>query len=139
LGLPVVSGGDRHGCQPNTVLNLTRAGSFEELVAEVRNDGHSEVLLLPGYQESMVMRILESVAEVIRTYPEHPLNKKLWCDRIYFNLDGREARPLSHYWPNGGPGWVRSALWILRLLGSKQLKPALRLALTRELVGEQIG
>jgi len=139
LGLPVVSGGDRHGCQPNTVLNLTRAASFEELVAEVRDDGHSEVLLLPGYQESMVMRVLESVAEVIRAYPDHPLNKQLWCDRIYFNLDGKEARPLSHYWPNGGPGWVRSALWILRVLGSKQLKPALRLALTREPVGGQIG
>ena len=139
LGLPVVSGGDRHGCQPNTVLNLTGAASFEELVAEVRDDGHSEVLLLPGYQESMIMRVLESVAEVIRAYPDHPLNKQLWCDRIYFNLDGKEARPLSHYWPNGGPGWVRSALWILRVLGSKQLKPALRLALTRKPVGGQIG
>jgi len=28
LGYPVVTGGDRHGCQPNTLLNLTRADCF---------------------------------------------------------------------------------------------------------------
>jgi hypothetical protein len=139
LALPVVSGGDRHGCQPNTVLNLTQARSFDELVAEVRVDRYSEILLLPSYLDSMVMRILESVAEVIRTYPDHPLGRKQWCDRIYFNLDGHETKALSHYWPNGGPGWIRSALWILRCLGSKQLKPALRLALTQESIGERIG
>ena len=40
IGLPVVSGGDRHGCQPNTLLNISQSRSFEELVAEIR-DGHS--------------------------------------------------------------------------------------------------
>lgn len=133
-GLPIVSGGDRHGCQPNTLLNLTRAASFEEMVDEIRVEGHSEVLILPAYRESMVMRVLESVAEVIRHYPNHSLGRTRWSDRIFFSLDGVETRPLSHHWPNGGPGWVKGALWLLRTLGSQSLKPALRLALAPQRV-----
>ena len=142
IGLPVVSGGDRHGCQPNTLLNLTRATCFEEMVAEIREDGHSEIIVMPEYQESMVMRIFEIVAEVIGHYPEHALGRAHWSDRVFFTLDGSgekmsepAARPLSHYWPNGGPGWVRGSLWLLRRLGSKQLKAALRLARAPERVG----
>jgi hypothetical protein len=134
IGLPVVSGGDRHGCQPNTLLNLTRSHSFAEMVAEIRDDGYSEILVMPGYQESMVMRVFETVAEVIGHYPGHGLGRELWSDRIFFALGGEadEPRPLSHYWPNGGPGWVQTSLWLLRRLGSKQLKAALRLALAPE-------
>lgn len=132
MGLPVVSGGDRHGCQPNSLLNLTRATSFSELVYEIREDLHSEILVMPGYQESMVMRVFETVAEVIGEHPAHPLGRHQWSDRIFFALGAEESRPLSHYWPNGGPGWVRSALWMLRRLGSKELKAALRLALSSE-------
>ncbi|MGH9938493.1 MAG: PHP domain-containing protein, partial [Blastocatellia bacterium] len=72
FGLPVVSGGDRHGCRSNTVLNLTRAASFAEFVAEVREDGRSDVLLMPEYRESRVLRTLEVVADVLRHYPNHP-------------------------------------------------------------------
>lgn len=133
LGRPVVSGGDRHGCQPNTLLNISQSRSFEELVAEIR-DGHSEVMIMPGYRESMVMRVLESVAEVIGQYPGHALGREQWSDRIFFDLTGDESRSLSAYWPGGGPGWVRTALWVLRQLGSKRLKPALRLALGSERV-----
>ena len=30
MGMPIVTGGDRHGCKPNTVINLTNASTFEE-------------------------------------------------------------------------------------------------------------
>jgi hypothetical protein len=36
VGMPVISGGDRHGCEPNAALNLTRAATFDEFVREVR-------------------------------------------------------------------------------------------------------
>jgi hypothetical protein len=142
IGLPVVSGGDRHGCQPNTLLNLTRASNFEEMVAEIRDDRHSEIVVMPEYRESMVMRIFEIVAEVIGHYPDHSLGRPHWSDRVFFTLDSSNeaisesvARPLSHYWPNGGPVWVRSSLWLLRRLGSKQVKAAFRLARAPERVG----
>src|SRR5262245_61569653 len=48
-GLPLVSGGDRHGCAPNALLNVTRARSFAEFAAEVR-DGLSHVVFMPEYR-----------------------------------------------------------------------------------------
>ncbi len=34
---PVISGGDRHGCEPNGVINLTAARTFSEFAQEVRS------------------------------------------------------------------------------------------------------
>ena len=44
--LPVISGGDRHGCEPNGVINLTAARNFSEFAQEVRSDRNSVVVFL---------------------------------------------------------------------------------------------
>jgi hypothetical protein len=132
FGLSVVSGGDRHGCRSNTMLNLTRAANFAEFVAEVREDGHSDVLLMPEYRESLVLRTLEVVADVLRHYPSHPQGHFLWTNRVFIDLEDKGGRPLSDYWKRGGPAWVRAALWGLRAVGSQRVKPALRMAFSRE-------
>ena len=137
FGLPVVSGGDRHGCRSNTVLNLTQAASFAEFVAEVREDGHSDVLLMPEYRESRVLRTLEVVADVLRHYPNHPQGQFLWTNRVFIDLEEKGARPLSDYWKRGGPAWVRVALWGLRAVGNPRVKPALQMALSRESIMSQ--
>ena len=134
FGLSVVSGGDRHGCRSNTVLNLTRAANFAEFVAEVREDGRSDVLLMPEYRESRVLRTLEVVTDVLRHYPNHPQGQFLWTNRVFVDLDDKGSRPLSDYWKRGGPAWVRVALWGLRAIGSHRVKPALRMALSQERV-----
>lgn len=134
FGLAVVSGGDRHGCRANTVLNLTRAATFAEFVAEIREDGHSDVLLMPEYRESRVLRTLEVVTDVLRQYPNHPQGQFLWTNRVFVDLDEIGSRPLSDYWKRGGPVWVRVALWGLRAVGSHRVKPALRMALSQESV-----
>ena len=134
FGLSVVSGGDRHGCRSNTVLNLTRAATFAEFVAEIREDGRSDVLLLPEYRESRVLRTLEVVTDVLRQYPNHPQGQFLWTNRVFVDLDAKGSRPLSDYWKRGGPVWVRVALWGLRAVGSNRVKPALRMALSQERV-----
>ena len=131
-GLPVVSGGDRHGCCANTVLNLTRAASFAEFVSEIRADKQSEVVLLPEYRESLVVRTLEAIADILRHYPHHPLGQSCWTERVFIDTGDKGVLPLAHYWPNGGPAWVRAALWCLRVAGSHQLRPALRWALAGE-------
>lgn len=131
LGYPLVSGGDRHGCQTNTTLNVTRAESFEEFVDEVRG-GASEVLLLPAYREPMTARMLEAAGEILREYPHYPVSQQRWTDRIFLkSLDG-EVRPLTDFWPTGGPVWVRTAVRTMCLLGSPRFRPALRLALSSE-------
>jgi len=132
FGLPVVSGGDRHGCRSNTVLNLTRALSFAEFAAEVREDGRSDILLMPEYRESRVLRTLEVVADVLRHYPNHPQGQFIWTNRVFIDFEDTGARPLSDYWKRGGPVWVRAALWGLRTMGSHRVKPALRMALAQE-------
>ena len=140
LGYPVVAGGDRHGCQANTLLNLTRSKSFDEFVAEIREDCHSEVLLMPAYSESRIARMLEVVADVLRNYPTHSLGQTKWTDRIFIDLDGHGISPLSRYFRRGGPLWLRASLSLLRFLGSRHLQTALRFALANEkAAGERMG
>jgi hypothetical protein len=129
--LPVVTGGDRHGEQTNTLINLTRAENFADFVGEVRDDGHSTTLLFPEYSQSRTARTFAIVADVLRTYSNHPVGER-WTERIFIDLTGRGARPLSDYWQRNGPAWVRAALWCIKVLGSPHAQPALRLALSKE-------
>jgi hypothetical protein len=130
LAYPVVSGGDRHGYSPNAVLNLTRANTFAEFVGEVREDKVSEVLLMPEYRENLYARMLESIGDVLRHYPNYAEGQRYWADRVFFKIDD-DPRPLSHHWKNGGPAWVRYVVKGMCMLGSPRLRPALRLALAR--------
>jgi hypothetical protein len=132
MNCPVVSGGDRHGCQCNSVLNLSWAKSFAEFVHEVRFDKRSEVLLMPEYEEPLSSRQLECASEILRLYSGHPLGQRHWTDRIFVKLDSSGMKPLSFYWRRGGPKWVRFAVWTLRVLGSRRVRPAFRLGLLSE-------
>jgi predicted metal-dependent phosphoesterase TrpH len=138
FGLPVVAGGDRHGLQPNTLLNLTRAGSFDEYVAEARYDGHSEILVMPEYGQSLVARTIEVAAETLRNYPSNPEGRRKWTERVHIDIgDGSGSQALARYWKRGGPSWVRASLWVLRALGSHRMNTALRVALAGERVGHE--
>src|ERR1700722_16659727 len=70
LAAPVISGGDRHGLEPNALLNLTNAGTFGEFVKEVRT-GWSDVLILRHYRETYTSRILHNMIDILRTYDRH--------------------------------------------------------------------
>jgi hypothetical protein len=50
-GQILISGGDRHGVQPNANINLTNSASFDEFVHEVRNERISHILFMPQYAE----------------------------------------------------------------------------------------
>ncbi|HEY1302078.1 MAG TPA: hypothetical protein VGF24_00925 [Vicinamibacterales bacterium] len=117
--LPIISGGDRHGCAPNCLLNLTRAATFSEFVSEVRDDGRSVVLMLPAYKEPLVARKLATAADAVRAYPAHPAGQLYWTDRVSYEREGI-VRPLSAEWPDGGPIWARSAI---RLFGAATRSP----------------
>jgi hypothetical protein len=65
----VISGGDRHGVEPNANINLTQASSFTEFVHEVRRERQSHVLFMPQYAEPWKHRILQSTLDAIRDYP----------------------------------------------------------------------
>ncbi len=125
LGFPIVTGGDRHGCKPNTVINLTNAKSFAEFADEVRTDKHTEVVLMPEYKQPLHSRQLQSFAEILKLYPEFSEGRKRWFDRVHFDTgDGGGVRPLSAYgWQRGGPLWLRIAVKTLGFFGSPQMRP----------------
>ena len=124
-GFPLVTGGDRHGCKPNTVLNLTNAKTFGEFVEEIRVDKRSEVVLMPEYKQPLHSRQLQSFSEILKHYPEFPEGRQRWFERVYFDLGkGRGLNPLSAYgWLDGGPLWLRWAIKTLAFLGSPKMRP----------------
>jgi hypothetical protein len=128
LGFPLVTGGDRHGCKPNTVINLTNAKTFAEFAEEVRVDKRSEVVLMPEYKLPLQSRQLQSFSEILKLYPEFPDGRRRWFDRVYFDIgDGRGLNPLSgHGWKRGGPTWLRAAIWTLGVMGSPTMRPLFR-------------
>src|SRR4051794_15585695 len=68
----LISGGDRHGVEPNATINLTNATSFTEFVHEVRHEKRSKILFMPQYADPWKHRILRSAIDAIRDYPEFP-------------------------------------------------------------------
>jgi hypothetical protein len=131
-GLPVISGGDRHGTEANSILNLTNAASFSEFAAEIRADRVSEIAILPSYKEPTVVRMLETVADVLKYYPNHAAGRRFWTDRIFWTLQDGSVRPMSFYWKRGGPAWVRASLRVMKIIGSRRARPAMRLVFARE-------
>lgn len=133
LSIPLATGGDRHGCKPNTVLNLTNAGTFEEFVDEIRNEKRSEVVLMPEYEHPLHWRQMQSFSEILKFYPEFRDGRKKWFDRVYFDIgDGHGVRPLSVHWKRGGPTWLRAAIWTLGVLGGPKMRPVFRVVRKKE-------
>ncbi len=132
LGFPIVTGGDRHGCQPNTVINLTNAKTFAEFVEEIRVDKRSEVVLMPEYKQPLHSRQLQSFGEILQTYPEFPEGRRRWFDRVYYDYDGLGLRKVSVHWEFGGPRWLQWATWTLVKSGSPRWRPFFRRAMKPE-------
>ena len=103
---PLISGGDRHACEPSACINLTNAGSFSEFVEEVRA-GQSTPYFMPHYREPMTMRILEAAWDILRPYPGYP-GRERWTDRIFYRGEDGVARPLTQVWRDRTP-WIMTA------------------------------
>ena len=121
----LISGGDRHGCEPSGALNLTRAESFCEFVREIRVEQRSHVLIMPQYDEPLTLRTLQAVLDVIREHPEYAPGCRRWDDRIYHphqatNMD----QPISALW-NAPPAYIERAFFVLRLLETAPVRRAL--------------
>jgi hypothetical protein len=129
----VISGGDRHGIEPNANVNLTHATSFTEFVHEVRDERISNVLFMPQYKQPWKHRILQSTLDAIRNYPHFPEGSRRWDERVFApNMQG-EVRKLSDLW-NGGESNGRTPVYLsfvvaaVRLMGRAPVSGGLRLA-----------
>jgi hypothetical protein len=125
----LISGGDRHGVEPNANLNLTNAASFTEFVHEIRQEKRSDVLFMPQYAEPWKHRLLQSTIDAIRHYPEFPQGSRTWDERVYHPDANGVARPLSELWPNHQPPRVMSFLLAaVQLMGAAPVSRGLRIA-----------
>src|SRR5205085_7517851 len=124
-GLPVVSGGDRHGCVPNSLLNLTHATTFADFTDEVRERRASTIVVMPEYRRSLVDRKVRVAADAMRDYPQRPAGQQHWTDRVFYEQRGT-TYPIARAWPGGGPVWVRCAMRAFELAASPLMRPILR-------------
>jgi hypothetical protein len=125
----LISGGDRHGMEPNANINLTNARSFTEFVHEIRYEDRSHVLFMPQYAEPWKHRVLRSTLDVVRDYPEFPLGSRRWDERVYHPDADGVSRPVSELWPTGlAPNYVRYSIGLVRLLGLRPVSGGLRRA-----------
>jgi hypothetical protein len=125
----VISGGDRHGVEPNANVNLTRASSFTEFVHEVRRERQSHVLFMPQYEEPWKHRILQSTLDAIRDYPHFPEGSRKWDERVHHPDNKGTMRTLSELWIAGtAPAYLYGVLSIVRMMGSAPLSNGLRMA-----------
>jgi len=142
-GQLTISGGDRHGIEPNANVNLTHATSFTEFVHEVRYDRISHLHFMQQYSEPWKHRILQSTLDAIREYPDFPQGMRHWDERVFHPDQQGEVRPVSELWPGGrAPGYMRYILQFVRLLGTAPVSGSLRYAWrdtrsVRMLMGEQ--
>lgn len=127
--MPIISGGDRHGCEPNATVNVTNASTFAEFVSEVRYDKVSEVVFMQQYREPMRLRVLQTMWDIVRDYDDQPHGRRYWNDRIFFRQADGSVQPLSAIWQGEGPRVVRRFLGLVRLVEYSSIRKALRRAL----------
>ncbi len=122
LDLPMVSGGDRHCLEANSMINVTDATCFSEFVEEVRKDKQSEVLILPVYSQSLTYRQVRSIGQILGHFSEFPVSRRRWSQRVYFDWqDGRGVDSLASRWNGGEPRHYRLAVKAINMLGSPWL------------------
>jgi hypothetical protein len=125
----LISGGDRHGVEPNANINLTNAASFCEFVREIRLERKSNVLFMPQYAEPWKHRILQSAIDAVRNYPEFPQGSRVWDDRVYHPDANGALQPLSALWPDGrAPRLMTWCIALVQLMGRGLISGGLRMA-----------
>jgi hypothetical protein len=125
IDLPVVAGGDRHGFEPNAVLNLSRATTFAEFVAEIREERTSEIVLMPQFFDALQLRLLENAWHALADAPGE-FGRSHWMTRV-FCIENGEAKALSHYTGTRFHRLIDKFRWWMALAASPALRPALRL------------
>jgi hypothetical protein len=125
----LISGGDRHGVEPNANINLTNATSFTEFVHEIRREKKSNMLFMPQYAEPWKHRLLQSTIDAVRHYPEFPQGSRNWDERVYHPDAQGVVRPLSEIWPAGtAPRALRLSVGLVQLMGRGLVSGGLRMA-----------
>lgn len=130
--LPLISGGDRHGREPNAMLNVTNASTFAEFADEIVRDGYSRIVIMPQYREPHLLRVIQTLGDVLDEYPDHSLGWVLWSERFFRKqMDGSVKNFTQLFESRSKPIALRYLLKGIRIIANKKLRPAFRLAFAK--------
>lgn len=128
-GMVLISGGDRHGLEPNANINLTNADGFDEFAHEIRYAKESRILFMPQYAQPWKYRILRSGIDVVSHHPQLPPGSQKWDERVYHPDRTGVPTPLAALWPDGtAPRSIRWCIAIVQLMGTGVFSGSLRMA-----------
>lgn len=120
-GYLLISGGDRHGLEPNAVINLTSASNFTEFVEEIRVERRSHIHFMNQYKEKWEQRILRSTLNAVTDFPQFVPGWQRWDERVFHPDAQGVMRPLSELWPKGRPPVaLMAAIHAVRLASRRQ-------------------
>lgn len=125
-GQLLISGGDRHGMEPNANINLTDATNFNDFVQEIRVERRSHVLFLKQYSRSWGQRIMESTLDAVVDHATFVPGWQKWDERAFHPDAQGVMRPFSELWVKGkAPRLLRVAIGAVRLLRHRAVSQAL--------------
>jgi hypothetical protein len=125
----LISGGDRHGLEPNAVINLTRARTFTEFVEEIRVEKRSHLHVMDQYQERWEQRIVRSTLNAVTDFPEFMPGWQRWDERVFHPDANGQMRSLRSLWATGEPPLaVRTAIGITRMFAKPTVAAPISLA-----------
>lgn len=127
-GIPLVSGGDRHGREPNAVLNITAATAFGEFAREVRA-GASRLLVMPQYRRPLALRLAENFVDIVSDAPDHGLGWTRWTQRVFRRCEDGGVRSLHELADRRRSPTLKALGFASGVLGSDCFKTALELAM----------
>jgi hypothetical protein len=130
LGKTLISGGDRHALEPNTILDLTNATTFSEFVEQVRA-GRTDVLVTDQYREPYAIRILQNLEEILQDHENHGRGWRRWSDRVFYTCDDGIARSLTTLFANQVPVPVQFFVRAVKLIRHHNVRRTFRLAFPR--------
>src|ERR1700761_6679873 len=126
----MISGGDRHGLEPNANVNLTQAKNFREFVDEIRIDRRSHVLFMEQYAKPWEGRIMQSTLNAVTDFPEFIEGWQRWDERAFHPDTQGNLRTLKELWAKKRAPWpLRMAIEVVRLGRSEVFRNGLSAAL----------
>lgn len=123
-GVKLISGGDRHGREPAATLNLTNATTFAEFAQEIRSDAPSQVLIMSHFHDPLLMRMLQSLWDILKDHPEHALGRVRWTERTFRHCYDDSVKSFDQFFEGREPFLMKQMANATRLATSPRMRRA---------------
>ncbi len=130
--LALISGGDRHGDEPNSILQLTDAETFGEFASQYRAGNHGTVLIMPQNDEPLALRVIQQLHFMVADFPGQVDGRVRWSQRIFRVTADDELKTFWDILDGKDPKAMKVFLWGVRTLASKKMRPPIEFISARD-------